>query len=275
MILKNKKLTIEVSHLGAELQSIKYNNVEYLWQGNPEYWKRRSPVLFPFVGRLLDNEYVYEGITYNMSQHGFARDMDFSVIESSDDCVMYLVTETEETLKKYPFDFSLYIGYKLRGTSIEITWKVVNASKSNMYFQIGAHPAFNFLNGSVIEINKVTNQYDLNKTPYVHGVTRDVDVKEIIIDDTSFIDDAIIFDNIEKVILKDDNKSVELECEGFPFIGLWSSVVDGKNAPFVCLEPWHGIADYSFHDKKLVTKKGINVLKPKEVYETSYSIKLG
>lgn len=274
MKLKNSDLIIEVSYKGAELQSIQYKNIEYLWQGDSKYWKRRSPVLFPIVGRLLDDEYVYEGKTYHLSQHGFARDMDFSVVESSKDSVLYLVTENKESLEKYPFDFSLYIGYKLVGNMIEVSWKVVNANKNDMYFQIGAHPAFNFLNGSVIEINKTTNRYTLNKTPYVHDVLPETEVGEITVSNESFINDAIIFDKIDRVIIKDKKKQVELNCPNFPFIGLWSNVTNGENAPFVCLEPWHGIADCIFHDKEFKNKKGINVLKPGKTFEAKYTITL-
>lgn len=274
MKLKNEFIEVEVSHKGAELQSIIHKNIEYLWQGNSKYWKRRSPVLFPIVGRLLDNEYVYEGKTYHLTQHGFARDMDFSMIESSKDSVLYLLTETKESLKKYPFDFSLYVGYKLIGNSVEVSWKVVNASTKNMYFQIGGHPAFNFLNGSHIEVNKKTNKYELNQTPYVHDVISDIEVSNIIVDDTTFLNDAIIYDNIDEIVLKDSTKAVKLNCKDFPFIGLWSTVKDSKNAPFICLEPWHGIADCVFHDKDITKKKGINVLKHKETFKAKYTITL-
>lgn len=273
MILKNEQLQVEINHHGAELQSIRYKNQEYLWQGNPEYWKRRSPVLFPIVGRLLDNEYIYEGKTYHLTQHGFARDHEFSMIDSSKTHALYLLTETKESLEKYPFDFSLYIGYELIENSVKMTWKVVNATNKDMYFQIGAHPAFNFLNGSVIEVNKKTNKYELNQTPYVHDVIPE-EVGSIIVDDTTFVNDALVYDNIDKVVLKDQNKSVELDCTGFPFIGLWSTVKDGKNAPFICLEPWYGIADCIFHNKELKDKKGINILKEKETFEASYTISL-
>jgi len=274
MILMNEQLRIELSHKGAELQSIKYNETKYLWQGNPMFWKRRSPVLFPIVGRLLDNEYVYKGKTYQLNQHGFARDQEFSMIESSKTHALYVLTESKESLEKFPFDFSLYIGYELIENTIKVTWKVVNASDEEMYFQIGAHPAFNFLNGSVIEINKKTNQYQLNNTPYVHDVTTDLEIEEIVVDDTTFQQDAIIYDNIDKIVLRDSLKAVELHCKDFPFIGLWTMVKDNKNAPFICLEPWHGIADCVFHDKDLTKKKGIKVLQSKETFEAKYTITL-
>ncbi len=274
MKLCNDVLKVKINHNGAELQSIQYKGIEYLWQGNPDFWKRRSPILFPIVGRLLDNEYIYEGKTYNLSQHGFARDMEFTMVDSTKDSALYLLTETQESLKLYPFDFSLYVGYKLFDNSIEVTWKVVNANDKDMYFQIGAHPAFNFLNGSRIEVNKVTNKYELNHTPFVHTVTNDVEVGEIIVDNSSFINDAIIYDNIDKVGLKDNEKQVILRCDGFPFIGLWSTVKDGQNAPFICLEPWHGIADCVFHNKNIKEKNGIRILKPKETFKTKYIITL-
>lgn len=273
MILKNNDLQVTLHHKGAEIQSIIHKEIEYLWQGDAKYWGRRSPVLFPIVGRLLDNEYKYENNIYSLSQHGFARDMEFSVIDSTTDSVLYLLTENKSSLEKYPFDFSLFIGYKLIDNQIEVTWKVINASKNEMYFQIGAHPAFNFLNGSLLTLQCKTNQYHLEGTPYVHKVTSNVDVNSITFDDSTFKNDAIIYDNINRIVLKDDQKSVELRCEGFPYLGIWTTVKEGKNAPFICLEPWFGIADYIDHNKELVHKKGINVLKPQEVFKTKYYLK--
>ncbi len=272
MRLKNDVLSVTVDALGAELKSIKKNDIEYLWQGNPVYWKRSSPVLFPIVGRLLDNEYIYDGEIYTMTQHGFARDNIFEVISTNDTSCSLLLEENNATMKKYPFKFNLYISYELKDNELIVNWKVKNSDNKDIYFQIGAHPAFNFLNDSVIDINKVTNKYELKGTPYVNDVVPNIDVKSIIVNDQTFLDDALIFDKINQVTLRDKKKSVTIECDDFPFMGLWSTVKENKNAPFICLEPWHGITDCTFHNKNLREKKGINVLAPSEIFEATYKI---
>ena len=143
-ILSNEYLTIEVSPHGAELQSIRNNRTghEYLWQGNPAFWGRRSPVLFPIVGSLWNGEYHTGGNTYKMSQHGFARDMDFTIVEETETTLRFKLDSTPETLAAFPFCFSLEISYELNETRLEVGWMVKNLSETVMPFQIGAHPAF-------------------------------------------------------------------------------------------------------------------------------------
>ena len=142
--LENNYLTVSVEPFGAELSGIVCNRTlrEYLWQGDPAFWKRRSPVLFPIVGSLWNGEYHYEGKPYTMSQHGFARDNRFELIRQSREEVRYNFIDNEETRMVYPFRFELQIGYKLIDNKIEVSWQVVNRGNGDMFFQIGAHPAF-------------------------------------------------------------------------------------------------------------------------------------
>ena len=144
--ISNSILTVEISEHGAELQSIKKNGKEYLWQGDAKFWGRRSPVLFPNVGRVWNDEYRHAGNTYQIGQHGFARDMDFQVTYKEDDGIVYWLESTPETLGKFPFPFRLMIGYLLDGNKITVKWRVENMGAMDMYFQIGAHPAFYFPN---------------------------------------------------------------------------------------------------------------------------------
>ena len=140
--ISNEQLTIQVSPHGAELCSIFANGKEYLWQADPAFWKRHSPVLFPIVGSIWENEYRNEGIPYTLTQHGFARDMEFTLVSEKENEVHYRLISNEETLQKYPFPFCLEIGYRIQGKQIEVIWKVKNTGDKEMYFQIGAHPAF-------------------------------------------------------------------------------------------------------------------------------------
>ena len=140
--LSNDKISIEIANHGAELTSIMANEQEYLWQGDPKYWGRHSPVLFPIVGRVWDNQYKNEGAIYKLGQHGFARDMDFQLTYEEDNAVVYTLESNEETMKVYPFPFVLEIGYRLKDNRIEVMWSVQNCGDKDLYFQIGAHPAF-------------------------------------------------------------------------------------------------------------------------------------
>ena len=144
VFLENDKLKVKVNLHGAELRSIygKENELEYLWNADAKFWNRSSPVLFPFVGSLKNKKYTHDGKEYAMGQHGFARDMDFTMISQSEDEVWFAVKDTEETYAKYPFHFELEVGYRLEGKELTVMWKVKNVNDSDMHFSIGAHPAF-------------------------------------------------------------------------------------------------------------------------------------
>ena len=141
MKLKNEILEVNVKSSGAELTSVKKDGIEYLWHGR-EYWKRNAPILFPIVGRLVNDEVEIEGNKYSMGQHGFARDMEFLEVESGNDFVTYLLRYNEETLKKYPYKFELYVSYKLIENFIEVEYRVKNVDDKNIMFCIGGHPGF-------------------------------------------------------------------------------------------------------------------------------------
>ena len=141
--LKNDVLTVQVAEHGAELQSIMKGATEYLWQGDPAYWGRRSPVLFPIVGSVWEKRYRVDGVEYELGHHGFARDMYFVLVSATETEVRYRLESTEETLKKYPYQFVLEIAYRLHGNSLDVIWEVTNPDAEKvMHFQIGAHPAF-------------------------------------------------------------------------------------------------------------------------------------
>lgn len=143
--LKNEELTLTVISAGAEMKSLKDNKTEqeYLWQADPEFWGRTSPVLFPIVGNYAQKQSVYEGKTYTLSQHGFARDMEFDLESQTENEIWFMLKDIETTLEKYPFHFILKVGYRLSGRQVEIMWKVENTNDKKMYFSIGGHPAFN------------------------------------------------------------------------------------------------------------------------------------
>ncbi len=142
--LENDYLIVKINSLGAEVKSVLKKNgyKEYMWYGDSKYWGRTSPVLFPFVGSLKNKKYTYEGIDYPMGQHGFARDMEFELSERTSDSITFTLNSNEDTLKKYPFNFVLKISYILNKSELTVAWKVENPNDRNLYFSIGAHPAF-------------------------------------------------------------------------------------------------------------------------------------
>lgn len=304
--LSNGIISIGVKEHGAELCSIKHNDREYLWGAYPEFWKRHSPVLFPIVGSVWNGEYRSNGKTYNLGQHGIARDLDFVPVacdgEKGDACELwYELRSSEDTLQKYPYQFILRIGYRLRANCIDVIWKVENPSDEDMYFQIGAHPAFywpllsnNTIGEGVDAMNKALAseprrgyfKFDdgietLTRTLITEGGCVDVNKKEAVavedgylqLNGEVFAHDALIFENhqVQKVTLCDDDKKPYLSLVwDAPLVGLWSP--PGKNAPFVCIEPWYGRADRAHYDGTFEDKDWMQCLHAHEEFEGKYTI---
>lgn len=280
--IQNKYLKIEVKHFGAELSSIKTtDNHEYLWQANSDYWARHSPILFPIVGNLLDNTFTYKDKNFSMNQHGFARDLTFNLVKKENDSLSFLLSSNENTIKIYPFEFELYISYKLSESSILISYKVINKSKSAMLFSIGAHPAFNW----PLEQNFKKEEYHLEikdikqaehlkiSSEGIIEVENSFDKDIIELNEKLFEDDALIFSSLKNKNIsfksKKSKKSISLDFEDFPYLGIWSKPT---GSPFICLEPWQGLADFKNHNKKLENKKGIIKLEKSKTFETNYTI---
>lgn len=286
VVIETDYLQATIDSYGAELQSLysKEHKIEYLWQGDPEFWGRRAPVLFPFVGSLKDHQYTHQGQTYQLGQHGFARDMEFSLVEKKPDEVTFVLKSNEETKRIYPFDFQLFISYQLGGDGLTTAYRVVNESEAEMYFSIGGHPAFNVpleedlsfedyylktspmksriqipLVGPLIDIDNRT----LGQTNATIAFTRDL-----------FENDALIYETIGLnafTIASDKSPhQLTLSFNNLPFVGIWSPY--GKEAPFVCIEPWSGIADSVDASGELSEKFGIQKLGIKEEFSSKYAI---
>lgn len=271
--IKNNKLQVIVKSFGAELNSIKKINsdYEYLWQGDSAYWKRQAPILFPIVGRLLEDSFNYQDNTYNMTQHGFARDSEFSCVESSTDRVLFKLVSSDSSLKKYPFTFELYLGYELIADYIKVTYKVINMDSKVMPFSIGAHPAFNWdksLEANFSFPEKVVSSCLVSSKGIVEGP--EVSLEETVVTDVLFHNDALIYKGLDSTTFRNGEIGIEMNFNGFPYVGLWSLPT---GAPFVCIEPWYGIGDYSDHDKNILTKEGMISLNTGEVFEAFYTIK--
>lgn len=290
--MENEWLIVTVADFGAELISVKdkITNDEYIWNGNPEFWKRHAPVLFPFVGSRKEKHYYYEGKEYSMGQHGFARDMEFKRLKTTEHKLSYLLEAEEETKKKYPFLFSLEITYELIDRKINITWKVRNDGDREMYFQIGAHPAFvcpiksqeaqseyylafnesKGLNVRTIDIESGLAKQETKEIPFTTVQSGKGYLK---IDEHLFDEDALILEkkqcNMVELCRPDLKPYVTMTFDA-PLFGVWSPAK--KGAPFVCIEPWYGRCDGSWFEGELKDMEYINALQPGNEFTKGYSM---
>ena len=291
--IENEELTVKVSPLGAELQSIydKRMEKEVLWQGDKKYWGRRAPVLFPNVGRHSGDFYLWKGKRFDTKQHGFARDMEFTCVLEKDDELVFSLKDTEKTREYFPFAFELKIGYTLSSRALQVKWEVKNQGQETMYFTIGGHPAFRV---PVLE-NTVQTDYKLlfevpDRLEYKlicpgEGTADTSSSYPIIlkkygeyygcdIEAHMFDKDAQLFDEgqVQWAALgyPDGTPYVSLECRDFTNFGIWS--VPG--APFVCLEPWMGRCDDHDFSGEISQKPGILKLGPSDTFRKSYKIRV-
>lgn len=288
-VLKNDILTVQVKEHGAELSSIKKGSTEYLWQADPEFWGRHSPVLFPIVGSVWDKKYRVDGKVYELGQHGFARDMDFALVSGSVSEVRYRLVSTEETLKKYPWPFVLEISYRLHGGSIDVIWEVENPGDEDMYFQIGAHPAFyypdydpqtaergflSFDRTEGLECIRIKEKGCVDaETKYPLPVPED-GMMPVMRDTFDVIDTIMLQDSqVGRVALhrNDGTPWLALSFDA-PVVGIWSPPT--RNAPFICLEPWYGRCDRAGYEGEYKDKDWINRLSPGERFRSVYTIEI-
>ena len=285
-VLNNGRLSIAVSAHGAELCSLKMGQKEYLWQADPAYWKRHSPVLFPIVGSVWENRYRVDGKEFQMSQHGFARDMDFSLGSQSDEEVWFTLQHSAATLEKYPFPFRLDIGYRLEGNAVKVMWRVTNDSLDkqdlSLPFQIGAHPAFYFPDYATEPSHR--GFFSFGKEKQLHYIliaekgcvdvetlyTLSLDAEGMLpLDVHTFDHDALILEDsqVSEVTLHDVHRTpvLRLRFPSAPLVGLWSP--PGKNAPFVCIEPWYGRCDRAGFEGDFKEKDWMQLLSPGETCE--------
>lgn len=286
-VLENKDIRIKVDSHGAELRSLAdvKSEREYMWCGDSEYWGRVSPVLFPVVGSYRNKECRYRGEVYQMSQHGFARDMEFMLTEQTKEEIWFCLTDKENTWDKYPFAFSLEIGYKLEGRSVRVMWRVNNPAEEKMYFSIGGHPAFQaprreqgrttcYIGFDGVESLTVRKLKDGLAT----DILQEIRLQEgglLPVTEEVFADDALIVENSQakRVCLMNEQKEPYLTVNfTAPLFGLWTP--PGKNAPFICIEPWYGRCDKEDFTGTLEEREWGNVLSAGETFEASYQIEV-
>lgn len=282
--LQNDALEITVADHGAELKSITgADGTEYLFDGNPKWWKYTSPVLFPIVGKLVNGKYRAEGKEYELPGHGFARISDFECIKEEKDRIIFRLHWSEDTLKVYPYKFSLEISYVLKNNSVAVVWLVKNLDNKPIYFSIGAHPALKcpIVDGEnfedcYLQFNAEENSSRIlllpsgplsrDRVPTLNGKTLDLNYE-------LFKGDALVFDDLKSdeisICSKKSSKKITVQAKGFPYWGIWTP--DKGGAPFLCIEPWHGHADYADFTGDITQKDGINKLEVNQSFGTNYT----
>ena len=278
--ITNSKLTAQIKHSGAELYSLKNNNKkEYIWEGNPIFWGKHSPILFPIVGTLKNNSYCYNGNEYHLSRHGFAREMEFQLIQKSENSATFSLRSTIETKKVFPFDFELQIKYLLDENKLNIEYKVINKNEEVLPFSIGAHPAFAlskpFENYSLaFEQTEKLTSYQL-ENDLLSEVSDSINLTEnqLPLSYSLFEKDALIFKTLKSRsidILENEIPLLSVRFDDFPNLGIWTK----NNAPFICIEPWRGYSDTLNCSGNILEKEGIQLLKGNETFNSTFTIEI-
>lgn len=276
--IENEFLSVQVSDLGAELHSLvtKIDGYEYIWQGDPNIWSGQSPILFPIVGRLQNDSYTLDGKLFSLPKHGFARRSMFKLTEKHEDLLVFSLFGNDETLSAYPFIFELRVSFQIEETALNIVYSIINLNDRDMFFSLGAHPAFNCRIGDYIEFEYPETVFSecVDKEGLIIPEKRLVleNSKILEITDDIFINDALILSGLKSrfITLKSNktNKTVKVTLGGAPFLGLWAK----PGASFVCIEPWYGIADSHKNNFDFSQKRGIVMLEMGGKFDFSCNI---
>ncbi|EQB1420970.1 aldose 1-epimerase family protein [Listeria monocytogenes] len=287
--LENEVLLVEMKTAGAELTRIfhKDTGLEYLWNADSKFWGRHSPVLFPTVGRLVEDTYLVDGKPYHLGQHGFARDRDFQVIEQTEKSVRFELDADEDSLAVYPYKFKLSIIYTIEKNTVAVSYEVENTDNKRIYFSIGAHPAFNLplTDGTTFEDYYLDFGTEENlETLCLEGPYRSGEIKKVVDKPAQYLplsydlfkNDALVFEALKQkeMTIKSDKTPhfVKVSFPEFPFVGVWTAK---PGTPFLCIEPWYGIADGAGESVELRDKAGIEHLEPEAVFASEYEITVG
>lgn len=277
--ISNSTLIASIKHAGSELFSLKNQNKEYIWEGNPDFWGKHSPVLFPIVGTLKNNRYTVNSQEYHLPRHGFARDMEFLLTNKTENSATFSLSSSPETLTKYPFEFELQLIYTLRENSLDIEYKVINQSKTKMPFSIGAHPAIalpgNFEDYSLKFEKKEVLQFSLLENDLVSYKTKILETTEnsVPLNYKLFENDALVFKTLDSnslTISENSKPYLKINFEGFPSLGIWTK----EQAPFICIEPWFGYSDTPENSGDLFEKEGILILDANQTFLSVFSIQI-
>ncbi len=285
--ISNQSLIVQISATGAEIQSIisKDTSLEYMWSGDASFWGKKSPVLFPIVGGLKNGSYQYQGIHYQLGRHGFAREREFTVSKQSTESIRFSLVSDETTKDVYPFDFVFSIEYTVSKNLLTVQYIVENIGDDVLLFSVGAHPAFKVpvVDGTTYEDHYLVFSdhenagiFPLSAEGLIEKDTIPLLSNAITIPLTKelFAKDALVFKHLKSnyigILNNKNTHGLKLHYTDFPFMGIWAA----KNANFVCIEPWCGIADSVDATGDLPKKEGINLLAPGKIFERAWTVEV-
>ncbi len=287
--LKNESLQVTVSEIGAELQSIQTSDGrEYLWQGDPTYWKDRALNIFPYVAIPTDGIYTYKGRSYPMPEHGFAPISHFCMTRQTEDTLEFELTDSEETREQYPFRFAFVVAYRLCGKRLAVSYRVENRGEEMMYFGLGGHPGFRLPLTEDTSFEDYYFEFSEDCRPYRVGFTESFFVngrdelfplengRNLPLRHELFDHDAVILRHMAKTVtLKSDKTplSVTVEYPQMNYLGFWHT--NCSEAPFVCIEPWASLPSRDGIVEDLACQSDLVALPSKETYTNTWSITIG
>ncbi len=278
--LKSGEVTAKIISKGAELKSLRVGNRELMWSADPAFWGKTSPLLFPMIGTLKDGKTLINGSEYKITKHGFARDLEFTPEDFNGSSAMFSLVQNDYTKAMYPFDFKFTVRYTVKADGITVTYRVKNNSDTDMPFCIGAHPAFAtpgdmtdyHLEFPKIETAAVPN-YNLTTGLHEENNRRELmnEATELPLSHEMFYKDVCYFDRIRSrqvQLLNKENVGVRVDFPDFTSLGVWQA----KDAPFLCIEPWCGSADFDDCTGVFAEKRGIEILAPGAEKPFTYTI---
>ena len=278
--LNNGIIELSIETKGAEIQSLKKDGDEYIWQRDEKYWENCAPVLFPMVSAMLDNYYTYKGEKYILKPHGFAHSCEYEIVKKTDTSVILHIVKNEITKSSYPFEFDFFVEVSLNESKADIKYIIKNTSETEeMYFNSGAHEGYNLFSGSVddyfLEFEKEEELLQMVvKDPVWEGETCDFGKTNVLeLKEEYFAIDGIFFTDIksEYVTLrcKKDKRAVRVhfDCDKF---GVWKM----PDSTFLCMEPWDGFCPYKGDSHDITEKRFIKTLAPKQEYAFFHSIEI-
>ncbi len=282
--LKNAALTCDVALRGAELRSLRefVSGDEFIWQRDPAFWASSAPILFPVIGRFKDGGYLLDGRFYEIPKHGFARDMDFSLLTSSETAATFRLTDSDATIAAYPYAFTLEVTFTLQARTLAVDYRVMNRNDHTMFFALGSHPAFN-LPAKLGPLENWSIQFGEVEEPVCHRVAENLlssapepfefDANNsVVLTNETFVRDALIFKGIRsrqlQIVHREHGVRLQFDTGGAPTLGIWAK----PGEPYVCLEPWYGFDDGSEINADIRRKPDMMQLAAGDTFTTGYRI---
>lgn len=287
--LQNNKLKIAVKKTGAELcriTSVK-NKTDFMWDANPKVWSGYAPNLFPIVGALKNNTFIYSDKHFKLPKHGFVRDNNnVELHEQTSNSLVFKLTYSAETLKMYPFKFEFYVNYTLLDNKVDVKYTIKNIDDKSMFFSVGGHPSFKCPVFEKEDYKDYILEFEADENSKTHLVNTETGLinlnqksvfnnsNHIQLSHNLFNDDALIFKDLKSkkvsLISKNYGRILSVSYNDFPVLGIWAKTA----GDYVCIEPWLGFPDVENTNQDIKTKEGILKLESRDTYEASYSIEI-